>query len=118
MNANKKESKMNNSKRQLIEKALELTYRAQELVDEAVKGTSAEAHYEAYGKYGFNQLQGNGNPYDKGLEDLLADCGDDGPFNPENANGTCCECGTKENVADGCMLCDDCLGEYEDDGRI
>ena len=40
-------------------------------VDSAISGTSLHAHYEAYGKYGFNQLLGNGNPYDSSLETLI-----------------------------------------------
>jgi len=58
-------------KKELIRQAIELISEAQNLVDEAVSGTSQEANYNAYGKYGFSQLLGNGNPYDPSLEDLL-----------------------------------------------
>ena len=60
-------------RKELLLEALELVQQAQEMVDEAVAGTSKEAHYEAYGRYGFDQLLGNGNPYDSSLESLLED---------------------------------------------
>jgi len=48
---------------------------AQGLVDDAVSGvygtTRLQANYEAYGRYGFNQLLGNGNPYDSSLDSLI-----------------------------------------------
>ena len=56
---------------QMIEEAMDLITQAQELVDDAVSGTSQESHYDAYGKYGFSQLLKNGNPYDNGLQDLI-----------------------------------------------
>ena len=60
-------------RKELLLEALELVQQAQEMVDEAVSGTDKEAHYEAYGRYGFDQLLGNGNPYDFSLESLLED---------------------------------------------
>lgn len=63
---------MKNSERQeLIEQAQELIIEAAQLLDQAVKGTSNEANFNAYGKYGINQLLGNGNPYDNSLDTLL-----------------------------------------------
>ena len=56
---------------QMIKEAMDLINQAQELVNDAVSGTSQESHYKAYGRYGFNQLLKNGNPYDSGLEDLI-----------------------------------------------
>ena len=53
-----------------IYEALELIEQAQELVDEAVSDTNDENHYLAYGRYGFDQLLGNGNPYDSSLHSL------------------------------------------------
>jgi len=55
----------------LIEQAIQLVEEAQQLVDEAVSGTGIESNYEAYGKYGFSQLLGNGNPYDSSLQSLI-----------------------------------------------
>jgi len=34
-------------------------------------GTDKAANFEAYGGYGFDQLLGNGNPYDSGLPQLV-----------------------------------------------
>ena len=101
-----------------IQEAIVLIHQAKELVDNAIKDSDnrhAKDHYEAYGKYGFDQLLGAGNPYDKSLEDLMNDFGSDGPYDSENADGTCKECGTKEDVANGCMLCDTCLDEYNEE---
>jgi len=55
----------------LIRQAWELVEEAQELVDTALKGTRVEVNYETYGRYGFNNLLGNGNPYDSSLSSLL-----------------------------------------------
>lgn len=54
-----------------IQQAIELIEEAQTLVDEALEGTARESHYLAYGRYGFDRLLGNGNPYDDGLPDLF-----------------------------------------------
>lgn len=53
-----------------IQEAIKLVERAQGLVDEVMRERGA-SHYEAYGRYGFNQLLGNGNPYDDGLPTIL-----------------------------------------------
>ena len=50
-------------------------------VDGIIAGTSQQAHYEAYGKYGFNQLLGNGNPYDSSLETLIKELKEEGESN-------------------------------------
>ena len=44
---------------------------AQQLVDEAVRGTNMEGSYKAYERYGFDRLLGNGNPYNDGIHTLL-----------------------------------------------
>jgi len=54
-----------------IGRAMELIEEAQSLVDAAIEGTMGESHYLAYGRYGFDQLLNNGNPYDSGLDDLV-----------------------------------------------
>jgi len=56
---------------QMIEEAMEMVMAAQELVDGALNDTNLIAHYEAYGRYGFDQLLNQGNPYDSGLNDLI-----------------------------------------------
>ncbi len=53
-----------------IQEAIQLVEEARQLVDEAVQGHPKRDHYEAYGRYGFDQLLGNGNPYDSSLFDL------------------------------------------------
>jgi len=50
-------------------------------VDSAIFGTSQRAHYEAYGKYGFDQLLGNGNPHDSGLQSLIKELKEEGISN-------------------------------------
>lgn len=54
-----------------INQAMDLIVEARDLVDDAVQGTQNEAHYRAYGKYGFNTLLGDGNPYDSSLHTLV-----------------------------------------------
>lgn len=62
---------MNNSQRQeQIEEAIKLINQADDLVREAIAGTSEEPHFKAYGGYGLQQLLGNGNQYDTSLFDL------------------------------------------------
>jgi len=56
---------------EMLQEAMDLITEAQQLVDEAVSETNIESHYKAYGKYGFDQLLGNGNPYDNGLPTLI-----------------------------------------------
>ena len=54
-----------------IERAIEMVDQARHIVDMAVDGMSIQANYEAYGKYGFDQLLGSGNPYDSSLYSLI-----------------------------------------------
>jgi len=61
----------NQERKQQILQALELIIEAQSLVEEAVSGTRQEAHFNAYGQYGLQQLLGNGNRYDSSLENLI-----------------------------------------------
>ena len=56
---------------ELINQAIELVEVAQAMVDEAVSNTTNENHYNSYGRYGFDQLLGNGNPYDESLYKLI-----------------------------------------------
>ena len=47
---------------------------ARHIVDTVVDSTDGhflKANYEAYGKYGFDQLLGTGNPYDNSLQYLI-----------------------------------------------
>ena len=57
-----------------IEKAIEMVDQARHIVDMAVDSTNGyflKANYEAYGKYGFDQLLGTGNPFDNSLQYLI-----------------------------------------------
>ena len=57
-----------------IERAIEMVDQARHIVDMAVDGVDGhflKANYEAYGKYGFDQLLGSGNPYDNSLQTLI-----------------------------------------------
>mgnify|MGYP003662891109 CR=1 FL=1 len=56
-----------------IEQAKELIMEAMQLVDEVAQENNKFSHYSAYGKYGFQQLLGEGNPLDSSIEDLLND---------------------------------------------
>ena len=63
-----------------IERAISLVEEASYAVDMAVDslgGHSVKANYEAYGRYGFDQLLGNGNPYDSSLQSLIDKTEDD-----------------------------------------
>jgi hypothetical protein len=54
-----------------IEEAIEMVDQARHIVEIALNGTDQEAHFDAYGGYGFTQLLGEGNRYDKSLYDLI-----------------------------------------------
>ena len=62
---------MNQEKIDALQEAILLVEEASQLVDSAMDDSSGKNHYEAYGKYGFNQLLGNGNPYDNSLFTLI-----------------------------------------------
>ena len=57
-----------------IERAMSLVGEARDIVDSVMAkiGGQPERHYHAYGKYGFQQLLNEGNPYDNGLEDIIS----------------------------------------------
>ncbi len=57
----------------LIMDALEMIEEAQQMIDDAVHDTEFRNHYEAYGRYGFDQLLGNGNRFDSSIESLIRD---------------------------------------------
>lgn len=58
-----------------MEKAIELIIEAQEIVDcimeKELKDFRISREYDVYGKFGFNQLLGDGNPYDTGLNEII-----------------------------------------------
>ena len=60
-----------------IERAISLVEEASYAVDMAVEGMRIQSNYEAYGRYGFDQLLGNGNPYDSSLQSLIDKTEDD-----------------------------------------
>ena len=68
-------TKLNNMDRQEyideINKAIEMVEEAKYMVDMAVQDMNIRYNYEAYGRYGFDQLLGNGNPYDSSLFSLI-----------------------------------------------
>jgi len=64
---------MTKEERGAIQEAIELVEQAQALVDGVLEDTGTGVHYMAYGRYGFDQLLGNGNPHDYGLPSLLCD---------------------------------------------
>lgn len=43
------------------------------LVDETLQGTGLEDDFRAYGRYGLDDLLGNGNPHNPSLFDLISD---------------------------------------------
>jgi len=40
-------------------------------LDQIIEGSQHEAVWKSYGRFGFDQLLGNGNPYDNSLFDLM-----------------------------------------------
>ena len=52
-----------------LEEASDMVNTAANLVEDVVP-PSLMSNYRAYGRYGFDQLLGKGNPYDKGLDDI------------------------------------------------
>ena len=60
-----------------IDRVIEMVDQARHIVDMAVDGMDIQANYEAYGKYGFDQLLGTGNPYDNSLQTLIDKCYED-----------------------------------------
>ena len=54
-----------------IEKALRLVEEARDIVDNAVDGTDLKEHFQAYGRYGFDELLGVGNRYYPDLQSLI-----------------------------------------------
>ena len=72
-------------------------------LDNLLHGTDLYPHYKAYGRYGFDQLLGNGNPYDEGL------------FSIKNnlMEGNYCEdCGSEVEGED--TYCDHCNSIFEE----
>ena len=54
-----------------VREAIALSGQAVELLDEAVEGSGHYNHYDAYGKYGIEDLLGNGNRFNTSLFDLI-----------------------------------------------
>jgi hypothetical protein len=63
----------NESKIEILHQALDLIQEAQCLVDGVMEDSYNKSHYESYGKYGFDQLLGNGNPYDSSIYTVIED---------------------------------------------
>jgi len=58
---------------QKIKEAIDVIEEARAMVSDAVYDTDQRPHYEAYGKYGFRTLLGEGNPYNYSLHSLIRD---------------------------------------------
>ena len=56
-----------------LNEAIALVEQAKAKVDAAAKQAGRYGHYTAYGRYGFDTLLGNGNPYDASLFDMMND---------------------------------------------
>ena len=56
-----------------LEEAMELVEEARSLARSAINDSTANIapHYEGYGEYGFNQLLGEGNPYDGSIPKMI-----------------------------------------------
>lgn len=54
-----------------IEEAKQLIIEAMQLCQEVAEENNMNSNFEAYGKYGFDQLLGNGNPYDNSIFNLI-----------------------------------------------
>ena len=67
--------------RERLQAVIENLEEMQGELDDIIDGTSMEDHFKGYGRYGLNQLLGNGNPYDDSLHTLIeneeADWGDE-----------------------------------------
>ena len=94
---------MNQEKLSVLNEAIQLVGEACQMVDDVMSDSPNKNHYEAYGKYGFNQLLGDGNPYDSSLYSILEEMEKD---------DSCEECGSRVE-SPGNTLCDSCNNEYE-----
>ena len=61
---------------QKLNEAIDLIHKAKELIDEVLEKPEIRdfqfvRRYYVYGKYGFNQLLGTGNPHDDSLDTLI-----------------------------------------------
>ena len=55
-----------------LQNAIDQVSDAQQQVEEIMERAGfSTSHYNAYGKYGFDQLQGNGNRYDSTLYSIM-----------------------------------------------
>ena len=72
---------MNQEKLSVLNEAIQLVGEACQMVDDVMSDSPNKNHYEAYGKYGFNQLLGNGNPHDSGLQSLIKELKEEGISN-------------------------------------
>ena len=67
----KKSKKQTMSQEEKIEEAKQLIIEAMQLCQEVAEENNMNSNFEAYGKYGFDQLLGNGNPYDNSIFNLI-----------------------------------------------
>jgi hypothetical protein len=56
---------------QELQEAMRMIEELQEKIDNALQYNEDECHYKAYGRYGIDQLIGNGNRYDGSIPKLI-----------------------------------------------
>ena len=56
---------------QELQKAMQMIEELQDKIDHALQFNEDLCHYEAYGRYGIDQLLGNGNRYDGSIPKLI-----------------------------------------------
>lgn len=54
-----------------LQEAMQMIEELQNKIDNALQYNEDECHYKAYGRYGIDQLLGNGNPYDGSIPKLI-----------------------------------------------
>ena len=59
---------LKNQLQNAIDQVAEAKDQVEEVMEQALMHT---AHFQAYGKYGFDELLGNGNPYDSSLYSIM-----------------------------------------------
>lgn len=57
--------------KQAIKRIIHKLENITEELDQIIEGSQQEALWSAYGRFGLDQLLGNGNPYDNSLHNLI-----------------------------------------------
>ena len=105
---------MNNKEHEINDNLDDIIMRVEILkseIDGLLHGTDLYSHYKAYGRYGFDQLLGNGNPYDEGLESIREKL-------LENNTSYCEDCGSEvEGENTYCDHCNDIFEKQSEEGK-